>query len=86
MRRLTVADVVAVADGALVDLGPKARARIVASRAIVDRLVSGDALIYGLNTGLGHMRNERVPVDEIVAGQAVTVAPPRRRHRPAVAA
>jgi histidine ammonia-lyase len=39
----------------------------------VDGLVSGEKLIYGLNTGLGHMRNERVPVEVMEGTQAVTV-------------
>jgi histidine ammonia-lyase len=67
------ADLVAVVRGARLELGPTARSRIEASRAVVDRLVAGDELIYGLNTGLGHMRNERLPIDAIEAGQAMTV-------------
>jgi histidine ammonia-lyase len=70
---LTSRDVVAVARGASIALGPAAIERIRASRAVVDRLVSGDALIYGLNTGLGHGRNERLPVEVLEASQAVVV-------------
>jgi histidine ammonia-lyase len=70
---LTVSHVVAVARGAAIALGPTALERIRASRAVVDRLVSGDKLVYGLNTGLGHGRNERVPVDVLEAGQADVV-------------
>jgi histidine ammonia-lyase len=70
---LTVPQVVAVARGAGIALGPVAIERIRASRAVVDRLVSGNELIYGLNTGLGHGRNERVPVDVLEAGQADVV-------------
>ncbi|MEX2011466.1 MAG: aromatic amino acid ammonia-lyase [Chloroflexota bacterium] len=70
---LTVRELVAVARGADIALGPAAVERIRASRAVVDRLVSGDELIYGLNTGLGHGRNERLPVDVLEAGQAVVV-------------
>ena len=47
--------------------------RIAASRAVVDRLVHGEALIYGLNTGLGHMRNERVPLEMLRAYQQAVV-------------
>ena len=47
--------------------------RIRESRAVVDRLVNGETLIYGLNTGLGHMRNERVPLEILEETQAVTV-------------
>jgi histidine ammonia-lyase len=70
---LRAADVVAVARGAEIALGPKALERIRASRAVVDRLVAGDELIYGLNTGLGHGRNERLPVEVLEASQAVVV-------------
>jgi len=70
---LTTADVVAVARGARLTIGPAAAARIAASRSVVDGLVAGDELIYGLNTGLGHMRNERVPIEVLEAYQVVTV-------------
>jgi len=70
---LTTADIVAVARGAPLTIGPTAAARIAASRSVVDGLVAGDDLIYGLNTGLGHMRNERVPIDVLEAYQVVTV-------------
>ncbi|HEU0234800.1 MAG TPA: aromatic amino acid ammonia-lyase [Candidatus Limnocylindrales bacterium] len=70
---LTTADIVAVARGANVAIGPAAAARIAASRSVVDGLVAGDELIYGLNTGLGHMRNERVPLEVLEASQIVVV-------------
>jgi histidine ammonia-lyase len=70
---LETADIVAIARGAKVALGPTALDRIAASRAVVDRLVAGDTLIYGLNTGLGHKRNERLPLDMVETTQAVTV-------------
>ncbi|MDQ2965555.1 MAG: aromatic amino acid lyase [Chloroflexota bacterium] len=70
---LTVPQLVAIARGADIALGPVAIERIRASRAVVDRLVTGDELIYGLNTGLGHGRNERLPVEAIAASQAVVV-------------
>src|SRR3954469_24527622 len=70
---LTVPDIVAIAHGAHVSLGPAATERIRESRAVVDRLVNGETLIYGLNTGLGHMRNERVPLEILEETQAVTV-------------
>jgi histidine ammonia-lyase len=62
-RPLTVDDVVAVADGGPIALAPDAIERINAARRVVDGLVHGETLIYGLNTGLGHARNERVSVD-----------------------
>ncbi len=70
---LTVADVVSVADGAPVELTEAALARIHASRAVVDRLVSGETLIYGLNTGLGHLRDTRMPLESLRAYQEAIV-------------
>jgi histidine ammonia-lyase len=62
---LTVARVVRVADGAPVRLTDAAIARMTAAREVVQALVDGDELIYGLNTGLGHLRDVRVPVDSL---------------------
>ena len=62
---LTVADVVRVADGSPVQLTDAAIDRMTAAREVVQALVDGDELIYGLNTGLGHMRDVRVPVDSL---------------------
>jgi histidine ammonia-lyase len=70
---LSVEDIVAVAHGARMAIGPVGTARIAASRVVVDDLVAGEELIYGLNTGLGHLRNERVPLEVLEASQAVTV-------------
>jgi histidine ammonia-lyase len=70
---LTIAEIVEIARGARVSLGPAATERIRQSRAVVDRLVNGEKLIYGLNTGLGHMRNERVPLDILEQTQVMTV-------------
>ena len=78
-----VADVVAVAAGARVELSSEAIAWIEAGRAIVDRHVAGDTPIYGLNTGLGHQRDQRLPIevladyqDAIVAVHASGIGPP----------
>ena len=70
---ITAGDVVAIARGAEVVLGPSARARIAASREVVDGLAAGDTLIYGLNTGLGHMRNERIAAAELERNQVTLV-------------
>ncbi len=70
---LTIRDIVEIARGAPVELGPAASRRIAESRAVVDGLVNGEALIYGLNTGLGHMRNERVPLEILEQMQVITV-------------
>ena len=61
---ITPADVVRAArELARVELTSEVEAKILAGRAVVERAVAGDRLIYGLNTGLGHMRDARVPLD-----------------------
>jgi histidine ammonia-lyase len=68
---LGVADVVAVArDGARLELGSAARARVAAARAVVERLARGDAPVYGLNTALGARSGMRLAPDELEAFQA----------------
>jgi histidine ammonia-lyase len=69
----TIADVVAVAAGAPVEIGPTARARIVRARDVVDELTAGERLIYGLNTGLGSGRDVRVPIEELERYQPAIV-------------
>jgi histidine ammonia-lyase len=66
---LTIEELLAVADGAEVELGDDARATIAASRAVVDRMVQGDEPVYGLNTGVGHMKDVRLPAEELRAAQ-----------------
>jgi histidine ammonia-lyase len=81
---ITPADVVRVArDGARVELTAEVEATISASRAVVERLIAGDRLIYGLNTGLGHMRDHRVPLEvleryqrQMIEGHASGIGPP----------
>ena len=71
---LPLPDLLRVAHGARVALGPDAVERIRASRAVVDALVDGPTLIYGLNTGLGHMRDQQVPRDTLRQYQELIVA------------
>ena len=73
-RPATIDDVVRVADGAPLALTQAARDRIGAGRAVVDALVEGDELIYGLNTGLGHMRDARMPLETLGQYQEAIVA------------
>jgi histidine ammonia-lyase len=69
-RPTTVDDVVAIARGAPASLADEAVARIDSSRAVVDALVDGEELIYGLNTGLGHLRDQRMPAETLALYQA----------------
>ncbi|MDP1570233.1 MAG: histidine ammonia-lyase [Vicinamibacterales bacterium] len=63
---LSLDDLVAVADrGAPVGLSAAARARVSASRAVVDRMAAGDAPVYGVNTGFGSFAETRIPRDQL---------------------
>ena len=61
-QSLRPADVVAVArHGERVTLSPEAMARLRRARGLVDRLVSEDRVVYGLTTGVGALKNVRIP-------------------------
>ena len=68
---LTIEDLLAVARGARIELGDDARATIVASRAVIDRMLEGDEPVYGLNTGVGHMKDSVLPTEELRSGQVM---------------
>jgi histidine ammonia-lyase len=54
-----------VFQGAKVELAPAARAKMLASRAVVERLIeSGDA-VYGVNTGFGKLASVRISREQI---------------------
>jgi histidine ammonia-lyase len=64
---LTLDQLVAVADdGVEVGLAADARARVNASRAIVDARAEGDAPIYGINTGFGSFAETRIARRDLV--------------------
>jgi histidine ammonia-lyase len=56
----TPSDVAAVAAGARVDIADEVYDVMWASRQVVENALADDVMIYGLNTGLGPRRNERV--------------------------
>ncbi|MBA3764953.1 MAG: aromatic amino acid lyase, partial [Actinobacteria bacterium] len=62
---MTIEQLLEVALGARVELGGDARATIGASRAVIDRMLEGDEPVYGLNTGVGHMKDSRLPVEAL---------------------
>ena len=67
---VTVADVEAVARGGVqVAVGAEARARVVAARAVVDRLVRSGRPVYGVTTALGANTGAAIPVDDLAAYQ-----------------
>ena len=83
-QSLQVDDVVRVArDGERVSLGPGATTRLKAARDLVDRLVAEDRLVYGLTTGVGALKNVRIPPADtrqlqrnLLMSHAVGVGPP----------
>src|SRR5271169_3925292 len=54
-----------VFDGAQVELAPQARERMLASRAVIERLIASDAAVYGVNTGFGKMASVRISREQI---------------------
>ena len=83
-RNLTVDEVARVArEGARVELDPAARARMAASRAVVDRYLAAGLPAYGLTTGLGARVVEPLSADALaefsrhtVLGRAHSVGAP----------
>ncbi|MCW2951882.1 MAG: phenylalanine ammonia-lyase [Conexibacter sp.] len=58
---LTIEQVARVAwQRAPVAVAPAARERLRQSRAVVDRLVAGERPVYGLNTNLGELKDQRI--------------------------
>ena len=45
---------------AQVELAPAAKERVVAARALVDRIAEGDTPSYGINTGFGTLAEVRI--------------------------
>ncbi|CAN5741088.1 histidine ammonia-lyase [soil metagenome] len=70
---LTIEELLDVSVGAEIELGDDARATIAGSRAVIDRMLEGDEPVYGLNTGVGHMKDSRVPVAELRSMQEMLV-------------
>src|ERR671912_1146544 len=59
---LTLEQLAAIADDfAPVALDPRAAAAVDAARAVVDRHASGDAPVYGINTGFGSLAEVKIP-------------------------
>jgi histidine ammonia-lyase len=54
-----------VFDGARVELAPQARTRMLASRAVIERLIASDQAVYGVNTGFGKMASVRISREQI---------------------
>ena len=70
---LAIEDLLAVVDGARVELDDATRARIAAGRAVVDRALAAGEAVYGLTTQVGHARNTRLTEEEIRGEQRFLV-------------
>ena len=63
-----------VADGgAAVALAPPARARMQATREVVDRLVASGAVVYGVTTGFGKLSDVAIPAHRLAELQVSLV-------------
>ena len=60
---------IAVADGARVELGDPVRIRIANARAVVDRALAANDAVYGLTTQVGHGKDTRLTEKQIRGAQ-----------------
>src|SRR2546423_10045282 len=69
-QALTLEQVAAVARGdEQVSLGAAAREKVSAARALVERIVAEERVVYGVNTGFGKLSDITIPHDELRALQ-----------------
>ena len=63
---LSLSDVIAVArHGQTVALHPSTIAPVAAARAVVEQVITEDAVVYGINTGFGYLKNRRIPTEDL---------------------
>lgn len=79
-RPLEPADVCDVARGGRVTLGQRARERMDATRAVIERLLERDEPVYGLTTGVGALKVVRVAPDAQIAFQELLLRGHRAGH------
>ncbi|MFF1572970.1 aromatic amino acid ammonia-lyase [Leifsonia sp. NPDC058292] len=70
----TVADLVAIADGAQVSVGADAAQAVAASRAVIEAAIADGRPVYGLNRRLGAARDAAVEPHDIIGFQRRTIA------------
>lgn len=70
---LSLDELLAVADGAPVALSDEALEVMERSRAVVDAAIDRGEAIYGVTTGVGHARDEMLPLEAIEAFQPMLV-------------
>jgi histidine ammonia-lyase len=72
-RPMRLGELLAVADGAHIELSPDAVAVIKDSRSVVEDVLASGRGAYGLNLGLGHMKNTRLPDEQLAALQVAMI-------------
>src|SRR2546428_8049265 len=72
-RPMRLGELLNVADGARIELSQDAVAVIEDSRSIVESVLASGRGAYGLNLGLGHMKNTRLPDAQLVALQVAMI-------------
>jgi histidine ammonia-lyase len=70
---LALEDLLAIVDGAEVELSDGARGAIAASREVVDRALASKDAVYGLTTQVGHGKDTHLTEEEIRAEQMFLV-------------
>ncbi|NEK58324.1 aromatic amino acid lyase [Geodermatophilus sabuli] len=70
---LSIDDLLAVVDGARVELAEPARAVVAAAREVVEEALTAGAAVYGLTTQVGHLRDTRLSEEEIRGEQEFLV-------------
>ena len=63
--KTTLADWRAIAQGAAVELDSAARVDIANSARAVERIIAGDAAVYGINTGFGKLATVRIAREDL---------------------
>jgi histidine ammonia-lyase len=65
-ERLSLEEIATVArGGARVSLGAPALRQVETSRAVVERILASGQQVYGVNTGFGHLKDVRIPRDQL---------------------
>lgn len=82
-EHLTLDEVIAIADGAPVELAPEALPGIQRSRAAVEKYLARGEVVYGVTTGFGYFKDRVIPPDQVaqlqrnlVRSHAAGVGPP----------